>query len=272
MNDAVKEIINTVLTDFKEPDALDRIAAHIIPRDDRPCGRWSLLNRFIVKHGKTEDARGFEQWNKLNRKVKKGCKALYILVPLKVPKESTDTNGKKKTDMILIGFKRFPVFRMEDTEGDPIQYPDFTPKVLPPLLNVAKTWGLDIKYGPDFFGTHALGYYGIESKDIKLMSHDVKIFFHELAHAGHEKVMGAKLKPGSDAQQEIVAEFVSCVLLRLYGFKGEGNAYDYIAHYAEADKKDVLGACTKVLSTVEKIMKAIVAVETGEDNEDADTA
>jgi antirestriction protein ArdC len=271
MNDAVKEIITDMLEDFKQPDSLDRIATHIIPKDDRPCGRWSLLNRLIVRRSKTEDARGFRQWDQLGRRIKKGSKAAYILTPLLIPKKAKD--GKEQEGKILIGFKRFPVFKVEDTEGEPMVYPDFTPKVLPPLLNVAKTWGLEVKYGPDFFDTHMLGYFAGKTGDIKLMSHDVKVFFHELAHAGHMKLNNGTIKPGSDPQQEVIAEFAAAILLRMYGFKGEGNAYDYIQGYADTAKnQDVLRACTGALSTVEKVVKLMLAIETGEEEDAGDQA
>jgi hypothetical protein len=273
MNDAVKAIIERVLDDFHQPDSLDRIAAHIIPRDDRPCGTWSLLNRWIVQGNDTDDARSYEQWQKVKRWVKRGSKAMHILAPMKIWKKRTNAKtGKEETYSILIGFRRLAKFRYQDTDGEPMKYPDFTPRALPPLLNVAKTWGLDVKYSPDIFGDHLAGSFGIESGEIKLASHDPKVFFHELAHAAHQKIQGAKLKAGSDPQQEIIAEFSAAILLRLYGCKGEGNAYDYIARYAgHTEKNDVLKACTGVLSTVDKVVREILTVEMGEDTDESDS-
>lgn len=270
MNDAVKSIIEKVLDDFRQPDSLDRIATHIIPKDDRPCGTWSLLNRWIVQGHKTEDARSYEQWQKVKRWVKQGSKAMHILAPMKVWKKRTNAKtSKEETFSILIGFRQLAKFRIEDTDGEPMQYPDFTPKAMPPLLNVAKTWGLDVKYGPDFFHDGLAGSFNVENGEIHLMSHDTKIFFHELAHAAHQKIQGAKLNGGSDPQQEIIAEFSAAILLRLYGCKGEGNAYDYIAQYAgHAKNQDVLKACTGVLSTVDKVVREILTVEMGEDTND----
>lgn len=268
MDNQVQEIIESVLQDFRQPDSLDRIASHVIPRDDRPCGKWSLLNRYIAVR-RSEDSRGFRQWEALGRQVKKGAKALFILAPLLVWAKKKDKNGVEKNEKVLVGFKRVPVFKIEDTDGKPVAYPDFTPKQMPPLLNVAKTWGLDVQYGPDFFDRHMLGFYRPGEGEIRLMSHDVKVFFHELAHAGHERLQKQKLNSGQDPKQEIVAEFSAAILLRLYGFKGEGNAYDYIARYAvTTGKNDVPRACMSVLSVVEKIVKSILEVETGEDQQE----
>jgi hypothetical protein len=47
-----------------------------------PLHSWSFLNRTVCFLSGTMDARGFRQWQKANRKVKKGAKAIYILAPM----------------------------------------------------------------------------------------------------------------------------------------------------------------------------------------------
>ena len=66
----------------------------------------------------TYDARGYNQWKEAERTVKKGAKALYILVPMiyKV-KDKPDANEEESKQ--LKGFKAMPVFKVEDTEGGP---------------------------------------------------------------------------------------------------------------------------------------------------------
>ena len=67
---------------------------------------------------------------------------------------------------------------------------------------------------------------------IALASPEECVFFHELAHAGHDKL--APLKPGQDWKQEIVAELSAAVLCRLVGKKPDnlGQSYRYIEKYA----------------------------------------
>lgn len=266
MDNQVREIIDNVLQDFQTPESLDRIALHIIPPTDRPCGKWSFLNRWIVRVTKSDDARGMKQWMAVERRVTKGAKAVFILAPLFVMNKKVDKNtGEQKEGKILIGFKRIPVYRIEDTNGKPVEYPGTTPTTTPPLLGVAKAWGLDVKYAPILQDYGAAGWF-TDDGHIVLGSHDPHIFFHELAHAAHQKVGGKKLQSGSDPKQEVIAEFAAAILMRMYGYKGAGNAYDYIQQYAGfTDKKDVIRACTTVLSTTERVVKAILATEMGEE-------
>jgi len=89
----------------------------------------------------TEDARGFRQWQKIGRRVKKGAKAFYILapirkkVPVKIRREVERINENGETEIVeveetiyvdkLVGFKSIPVFRYEDTEGKPLPEENF---------------------------------------------------------------------------------------------------------------------------------------------------
>ena len=70
----------------------------------------------------------------------------------------------------------------------------------------------------------------------------------------------ATLKAGQDAEQEIVAEFVACVLCNLYGIEGFGShVYRYISGYAETGNPlMVVQKIMKVLAEVEKCLKLIL--------------
>jgi hypothetical protein len=67
----------------------------------------------------TKDARGIRQWNKVNRYVKKGSKGFYILVP-NIKKIEDEEAGEERK--VLVGFLARPVFRYEDTDGEPLEY------------------------------------------------------------------------------------------------------------------------------------------------------
>ncbi len=265
VQERINEIVNGLLEDFKSPDSLDRMATHIIPPDDRPCAKWSFLNRMIVMSRKTEDARGFKQWNDLGRQIKGGCKAIHIIIPnIKKIKEKDKKTGEDKERSVTVGFFRRPVFRVEDTTGKPVEYPDVTPHQTPPLLGVAKTWGIDVRYGP--YLDSALGWVRPETGEMRLASHDDKVFFHELMHMAHQKTSKRKLKTGQDPKQEVIAEFGAAILMRMYGIKGEGNAYDYINRYAtHMEKQDVVRACGSVLKQVEAAVRAIIMADMGEE-------
>ena len=67
----------------------------------------------------TNDARGFRQWQEVGRHVKEGAKAITILAPRFIKKHQENGEDGK---VILVGFLSVPVFRVEDTEGDPLDY------------------------------------------------------------------------------------------------------------------------------------------------------
>ena len=113
------------------------------------------------------------------------------------------------------------------------------------------------------------GYYSSTRKEIALASPEEKVFFHEPAHAGHERLKG-DIKGGQDPFQEIVAELSAQALCRLTGHEADGSfghSYRYIEGYAQKLKITPHAACLRVLCETEKVLKLILNGEpqTGED-------
>lgn len=165
-------------------------------------------------------------------------------------------NGKEDVITIIRGFRGIPVFRFEDTEGKEIEYPDYTPPELPPLIEVAEKYGVTVKYGP--FTERFYGYFQPGTKTIMLCTHDVKTFFHELAHAVHNTIK--PLKGGQHAGQEIVAETCASVLCELYGYNGYlYHGYNYIKHYSR-DKSGpgVINEIFRVMNDVQDVLGMIL--------------
>jgi antirestriction protein ArdC len=63
---------------------------------------------------------GLRQWEKLNRKVSKGAKAVWILAPVTRRLIEEDEDGNKAERHRVVGFKGVPVFNVSDTHGDPL--------------------------------------------------------------------------------------------------------------------------------------------------------
>lgn len=260
----VNEAIKKLLDMFESGDVTGEISKAVLKRQagTSPSDGWSLGNRILRAIAGTEDARGFRQWQKVGRRVKKGSKAFYILAPrivtkkveVEVENEEGEIEIKVEKRQFIAGFRAVPVFRYEDTEGKPLPEPDYNPPALPPLAEVAKAWGIKIEYGP-FFGRF-YGYYNPCREKIFLATHDVSTFFHELGHAAHKRVKG-ELKPGQAPEEEIVAEMTSAVLCQLYGFKNkERRSYEYIKSYSK--KGNVVKSIMKVLSDIEKCLNLIL--------------
>lgn len=155
------------------------------------------------------------------------------------------------------GFGIKPVFRYEDTDGEPLEYEQIDMGELP-LIQKAEQWGLNVKAIPGAFRYY--GYYSSGRNEIALATKEESVFFHELAHAAHEKVKG-KLKGGQDPLQEIVAELSAQALCRIVGKQPNdtlGNSYRYIEGYAEKMKIKPYNACMKVLGETEKVLSLIL--------------
>jgi antirestriction protein ArdC len=157
----------------------------------------------------------------------------------------------------LIGFRPIMVWPVEKTSGEKdVDYgidedlPEFYGK------EVANEWGIDITQGFENPQFHA--YFSKTTNEIKMATSDQQTFFHELAHAAELRVF-KDLKGGQDAGQEIVAEFSSVVLMRLFGLEsGTKNAYDYIKHYSKELGSDTVKSVAPFLRKIDKVVSAIL--------------
>lgn len=254
MNERVKEILDQIIDQFKSGDIPEAVAMASFPIPDIPSKKWSFTNRLLMFLAGTGDARGFLQWKAANRWVKKGARAIYILVPC-MRKEVDEETGEEKE--VLRFFKTAPVFMYEDTEGEPLDYEQIELPDLP-LIRKAKEWDISVKAIPGNYRYR--GYYSPNSNEIALATPEEKVFFHELAHAGHKQLKG-KLSAGQDPLQEIVAELSAQALCRLVGKQvrdTSGNSYQYIEMYAEKLGLTPYSACLRVLGETEKVLGLIL--------------
>ena len=254
MSGKIKDVVNAILQKFRTGRIPRAIAYACFPGMDNPSANWSLLNRTIMFLSGTADARGFRQWQKVGRSVKKGSQALYILVP--VYKKAVDDEVKDEAK-VLAYFKTAPVFRVEDTHGKPIDQKPIELAELP-LTARARKWKISVKA---VLGNYRFyGAYSTHRKEIALATPQECVFFHELSHAAHERVAG-RLKGGQEPLQEIVVELSAQALCWLVGKqpgKTMGNSYRYIDHYAKKLKLTPHSACLKVFSQTEKVLQLIL--------------
>ena len=231
-------------------------------RQDRPMDSWSLSNQIIaIYFGRTTDARTYKDWQKVGRQVQRGAKAVWILAPVTRTITEEDDNGQKSKRVIVVGFKGTPRFRIEDTDGDPVEYPDYTPPENPPLMGVAERLGVKVTYLPRSAGQDYRGAYMLHDNSIILGTHDVDTFFHELAHAAHASI--EKLKSGQNARQEIIAETVAAALCLHYGYEGYvAESFDYVSFYGDGDPGK---AVVKLLRDVQKVLDVILSEPEADD-------
>ena len=256
MSTKISDTLSGILEIFKSGQIPEAVSYAAFPPFDIPSEEWSYLNRIIMWMNGTKDARGYRQWMKVGRHVKKGATAFHIFAP----RLKKDKNESGEDDLSLIGFLLVPVFRYEDTEGEELNYHK-TPISSFHLIEKARQWGLDV---------HAVSgndrYWGCyNGSDIKLATPEETVFFHELAHHAHKLVRG-ELAAGQDWKQEIVAELSAEALSRIFGLKKEttGNTYKYIEIYATQAGLTPVKACLHVLSDTEKVLKLILDAEKAE--------
>ena len=248
----IQQTLKNILTCFESGNIPQAIAYSMFPTADIPSANWSLLNRISMYLSGTSDGRGFRQWKQVNRNVKKGAKAFYILVPRFIKHEKDEDDEEER----LSGFMARPVFRMEDTEGEPLEYEQIELPDLK-LMEKAKEWDISVKAVPGNYRYY--GYYSQNRKEIALASKEETVFFHELAHAAHSRI----IKDFDKAQvwkKEIVAELSAAALCKMVGKNSRylGSNYKYIEHYAKKEKLSPVQACLKVIQDVEKVLGLIL--------------
>lgn len=262
-----EEQLTSLVEAFRTGDVEEAVGKTLLVPEDgdvRPIDSWSLSNRAMCYVAGTEDARGFRQWKEVDRYVKKGARAIRILVP-KISKVEekvervvggevvTETEEVEK----VVGFYAAPVFRLEDTEGEPLPEYDYSPPELPPLYGVAEEMGLDVSYDASRTGKR-YGSFRPGRREIALFTHNHQTFWHEMAHAAHAEVTGG-LEPGQHPEQEAVAELSAAVLARMYGAPNDGYSHDYLERYAgDHEARDAYGLCLSVLSDVEKVLEYLL--------------
>jgi antirestriction protein ArdC len=207
----------------------------------------------------TSDARGFRQWQEAGRQVRKGAKALHILVPRFSRSEDEDTREEERK---LIGFVSAAVFAIEDTDGPAL--PETVPPQVPKLRELADRLGIPVIYAGaasdrlEGVYTHKLDDGDGATGRITLYTHGLDAFYHELAHALHHRT--GKLRNGSDPaskrDNEIVAEVSAAVLVRLFEGEEMGRrAIAYIRDYG-ATKTRLLAMLPEILGVASQAIRS----------------
>jgi len=254
MNKNIQTVLKSIVSAFESGNVPEAVAIASFPIPDIPSAKWSFTNRTIQFLSGTADARGYRQWKSAKRHVKKGAKAVYILVPCFTKQQDEKTEEEQQ---VLTFFKTMPVFRVEDTEGKPLDYQNIELPDLP-FLERAYDWGINVKAVPGNYRYY--GYFSPQRQEIALATPAEKTFFHELSHTADYIIKG-ELKAGQEPFQEITAELSAQALCRIAGKSIEdttGNSFRYIKHYAQKVKMPPEKACLRVLSDCEKIINLIL--------------
>ena len=259
-----EQIAQKILDAFKNGDVPKALAPVFIRRKDGvPCRAWSWGNQLVCILNGTTDARGIRQWNDAGRKVKKGSKAFDILVPLTKTVTAIDPDTGKEVKLSkLYGFGTAPVFPVNYTEG--AELPQIDEDVTHwlnelPLVDVARTWGLNVSAydgqtrGPQ--GKYLPGSY------IAVGVKNLSTWAHELIHAADDK-LGNLTERGQHWRSETVAELGGAILLEALGLEVEadrGGCWKYVSRYAEDAEIEPVQACMNVLKRTCEAVNLLLA-------------
>ncbi|HEY5846142.1 MAG TPA: ImmA/IrrE family metallo-endopeptidase [Microlunatus sp.] len=245
--------------------------------------RWSLNNRLLalVQMASRGEAlhdlhlMGFRQWDKYNRRVRKGEKAVWILAPMTRKIRETDGAGAVSERVLVTGFKSVPVFNLSQTDGDPMPAaPLTTPEgdVSPGTLD-----GLRLRVAAAGYsyqeenipgcdpatGRGTLGYTDPATRQIVVdqrlgPAQKASTIAHELAHVhcGHVDgdLEGYRRHRG---RMETEAEMTAYLVNRARGMsRGSANAFSpgYIAGWSRGDPAVITAAMDSSTKAFNKIM------------------
>ena len=264
-----QEILDKLIEVFESGELVNIIAKRPLFNADnqsvKPSNKWSITNQILQLISDTEDARGYNQWLKVKRQVKKGAKAIYILAPLtRKRKKVNKQTGEEEEHVYISGFKFIPVFRYEDTEGQPLAgTQNITPETLPPLFPVAERLGIKVEYLPGKVGKFhgAYGSYNPKQQKINLYTAEESTFYHELAHAAHATFKNLATETTNE-ERETVAEIVAAVLLVKYGEKVDSTIisknWNYLVRHNEGNPEKALKMISRVLNDIKKVLEILL--------------
>ena len=259
-----KNVLEGLVERMVAGDLPEAIAKSYIRADDVPSAKWSRCNRILMLLSGTTDARGYKQWAEVGRHVRRGAKAVYILAPRMVSVRGDDDGDEKKDGRdeekerkIIVGFRALPVFRYEDTEGEPLN--EYEPRQMPPLFGLAAYNGIDVRYMNTAGGEY--GSISVERRSMTLSTESPDTYLHELVHWYDLRDRDDR-KRGQDPVQETVAQLGACALAHMYGIDAAGYTAMYVAGYAGCDESDgeKLGRqCMRVIDRTCEAIERILA-------------
>ncbi len=241
-----REVADKVLLAFREPSRLPAALAPIFLRRKHPipCNNWSWGNRLIIALHGHADARGYRQWQQVNRFVREGERATHILAPI-----TKEVHEGEEVRLVMVGFRATPVFGLDQTDGHPLPTGDLAVDARLadlPFRHVATSWGVTVD---TFDGRRFSPLGSFRPGRIALAVQNPATWCHELVHAADHR-NGNLTEHGQHWRSETVAELGAAVLLKIVGHDAEadlGGCWQYITAYATSAGIHALTACQRVL-------------------------
>lgn len=228
--------------------------------------RYSFGNVLLIAAQRDDATRvaGFNAWRKLDRVVRKGEKAIFILAPMVYK----NTDGASSEDERLIrGFKFVPVFDVAQTDGQ--ELPSICNRLdgddpagcYSQFLGVAQSLGFTVE-DHEFDGStngdcsHAEHRIRVEV-DIA-PAQRVKTLAHEISHGLMHKSFDSR------TVAELEAESTAYVVCQSLGIDTSGYSFGYCASWAGGGEEAIVAikaSCQRIQKAAATILQSIEAAE-----------
>jgi antirestriction protein ArdC len=220
--------------------------------------RYSFGNVLLIAaqcHEATRVA-GFNAWRKMNRFVRKGEKAIWILAPMVY--KNADAEGGEN-DRVIRGFKFVGVFDVAQTDGE--ELPSICNRIdgddpaghYARLVTVAESIGFSVEdheFGGSTNGDCTYDRHRIRVETQNTPAQRVKTLAHEITHALlHE---GYKDR----ALAELEAESTAYVVCQSLGIDSSDYSFGYVATWAGGGEEAIAG----IKASGERIQKSAATI------------
>jgi hypothetical protein len=197
---------------------------------------------------------GFNTWRRLNRFVRKGEKAIWVLAPM-VYRNAEDGEANR----VIRGFKFVPVFDIAQTDGEGLpsicnRLEGDDPKGrYAQLVTVAQSFGFtveDHEFNGSANGDCCHTDHRIRVETTNTPAQRVKTLAHELAHALLHKSYDNR------ALAELEAESTAYIVCHVLGLDSGDYSFGYVATWAGNGDQAISG----IRASCERIQKSAAAI------------
>lgn len=210
---------------------------------------------------------GFKAWEKFNRHVKKGEKAIRILAPVPCKVTKTDDDGNEK-EVTFMKFRPTCVFDVSQTEGEDL--PTLCDRLTGDVTGFEDLFDKLQQIAPvpvrfDSITCGAAGYFSHADHEIVINegmseTQTIKTAVHEIAHAIlHDKDTGEE-KDADRNTKEVQAESVAYTVCQYLGIDTTSYSFEYVAGWSsDRDVKELLTSLDTIQKTARDIIDQIAA-------------
>jgi antirestriction protein ArdC len=228
---------------------------------------YSLNNLCLILIQKPDATRvaGYRTWQKLDRHVRKGEKAIWVLAPMRRKIEVEDEKtGETTTVPAIRGFKPVGVFDLSQTEG--LELPSLTRDVegdapdelwdsLTTLLEgEGYTVSRETPHTPGADGETDPTAHIVRIDPAKPPLHQLGTLIHEGAHIRLRHVEDVEEYRRHRGIKEIEAESVAYIVAGAWGLDSSASSFGYIGGWARGDVKKVRETAARVVESAHEML------------------